>query len=97
MRRQPRAFIRTKRVLCFWCLQEVDQHDVSPGMHVHLRHATGTVAVLSADADLNFSYVPLDGNFGADRGLPGYYALGDISMRIRYDVMYVIRRLQLMH
>ena len=57
---------------------------MSPGMHVHLRSSTGTIAVLSSESDPDFSFVPQDGTFGADRALPGYYALGDIAMRIRY-------------
>lgn len=58
---------------------------MSPGMHVQIRNSTGTIAVLSSDVDPCFSFVPQDGTFGSDRGSPGYYALGDISMRIRYS------------
>ena len=31
----------------------------------------------------DFSYVPNDGDFGANRSLPGFFALGDVSIRIR--------------
>ena len=65
-------------------MQEVDMH-ILPGMHVHLRKSTGTIAALAAGSDPSFSYVPLDGSFGANRSLPGYYALGDLALRIRCD------------
>lgn len=65
-------------------MQEVDMH-ILPGMHVHLRNSTGTIAALAAGSDPSFSYVPFDGSFGANRSLPGYYALGDLAMRIRCD------------
>lgn len=59
-------------------------------MHVQFRKSTGTIASLSVDADFSFSYVPRDGAFGADRSLPGYLALGDISMRIRSAAVCIL-------
>ena len=31
----------------------------------------------------DFSYVPRDGDFGVNRSCPGYFALGDLSLRVR--------------
>ena len=56
---------------------------ILPDLELALRPTTKTVARLSPLVQPNFSFVPLDGQFGANRTLPGVYALGDISMRLR--------------
>lgn len=66
------------------CVQEGEAIIVHPHLNVTFREATGTIARLNLlGPSCNFSYVPLDGDFGANRTLPGFSALGDVAMRLR--------------
>jgi hypothetical protein len=56
---------------------------IHPALEVTFRASTGTIAALSPSALSNFSYVPLDGDFGINRTLSWFSALGDVYMRLR--------------
>ena len=64
-------------------MQEACKHVLFPNMHITFRGSTGTISGLWTDTVPSFSCVPRDGAFGANRSLPGYFALGDIAMRLR--------------
>ncbi len=72
-----------KAQLVLLCVQDREGVPIHPGLRVSLRRSTGTIARLSPSNASEFSYVPLDCEFGANRTLPGFSALGDVALRLR--------------
>ena len=74
-------------------VHSVDQEiiiTVQPDLEVALRPSTGTISRLAPLSSRNFSFVPIDGNFGVNRTLPGFSALGDVSLRVRPATLQAI-------
>ena len=86
------AFRKTGTISWWGLLTQVVDHRACKDMHTQRRRRqpccmlaailTILVSRLSVTGH-NFTYVPVDGDFGANRTLPGFYALGDISLLVR--------------
>lgn len=56
---------------------------IGSDLEVSFRPVLGTISKIPPKSSPNFSFVPMDGDFGVNRTYPGFAGLGDISLRVR--------------